>query len=239
MLFRSLALFLELLRRWRKEPLIPAVLLIIAGSVGACAELSDEIGENYEDGFDLRILLAMREPGDPSNPIGSEKVEEMGRDLTALGGFTVLTGLTLASIGVALFLKKPRIAGIIAIAISGGMFLTSFAKRGFDRPRPDLVPHGVVVTNASFPSGHAMMSAIVYLTLGVLLARTQASRPLRIYLIALSVLATILVGISRIYLGVHWPTDVLAGWTLGAAWALLFWLIALRFGQRNPDQPPG
>ena len=238
MLFRSLALFLELLRRWRKEPLIPAVLLVIAGSLWAFAEISDEIGENDEHGFDHRILLAMREPADPSNPIGSEKMEEMGRDLTALGGFTVLTGLTLASIGVALFLKKPRIAGIIAIAISSGMFLTSFAKRGFDRPRPDLVPHGVVVTNASFPSGHAMMSAIVYLTLGVLLARTQASRPLRIYLIALSVLTTILVGISRVYLGVHWPTDVLAGWTLGAAWALLFWLVALRFDHRNPDQPP-
>ena len=128
----------------------------------------------------------------------------------------------------ALFLKKPRIAGIIAIAISGGMFLTSFAKRGFDRPRPDLVPHGVVVTNASFPSGHAMMSAIVYLTLGVLLARTQASRPMRIYLIALSVLATILVGICRIYLGVHWPKDMAGAMAMSAAMALLVQAPALR-----------
>lgn len=225
---RSLSHFLKLLRRWRREPLIPAVLLVIAGSLWAFAEISDEIVEKETHGFDRSILIAMREPGDLSNPIGSERIEEMGRDLTALGGFTVLTGLTLASIGVALFLGKPRIAGIIAVAITGGMFLTSFAKRGFDRPRPDLVPHGVVVSNASFPSGHAMMSAIVYLTLGLLLARTQPLRPMRIYLIALSVLITMLVGISRVYLGVHWPTDVLAGWTLGAAWALVFWLVALR-----------
>jgi len=232
MVRRALSKFSDLFARWKKEPLIPAALLIIAGGLWLFSEISEEVAENETHSFDSAILLAMREPGDPDNPIGSEKIEEMGRDLTALGGFTVLTGLTLASIGIALFLRKPKIAVIIAIAITGGMVLSTFLKQGYDRPRPDLVPHGVIVTSASFPSGHAMMSAIVYLTLGVLLARTQPSLPLRIYLISLSVVITLLVGISRVYLGVHWPTDVLAGWTLGAAWALMFWLIAVKVDKR-------
>ncbi len=233
---KMLSHFIGLLTRWRKEPLIPVVLLVIAGGLWAFAGISDEVGENETHEFDQAILLSMREPGNPSDPIGSGKIEEMGRDLTALGGFTILTGLTLSSIGIALAMKKPRIALIIAVSITGGMFLTSFTKSGFDRPRPDLVPHGVEVTNASFPSGHAMMSAIVYLTLGLLLARTQPLRPLRIYLVALSVFITVLVGISRVYLGVHWPTDVLAGWTLGAAWALFFWLVAIRFDRPENNE---
>lgn len=217
-----------LLARWREEPLIPTVLLVIAGSLWMFSEISEEIGPGEAHRFDRAVLLSMREPGDPSDPIGSSKIEEMGRDLTALGGFTILTGLTVCSVGVALLMKRPRLAGIIAVAVTGGMILTTFVKRGFDRPRPDLVPHGVVVTNASFPSGHAMMAAVVYLTLGLLLARIEQLRPLRIYLVVLSVAITMLVGISRVYLGVHWPTDVLAGWTLGSAWALVFWLIAIR-----------
>ncbi|HEY1122511.1 MAG TPA: phosphatase PAP2 family protein [Haloferula sp.] len=191
-------------------------------------EISEEVVEGEGRRFDRAILLAMREPGDLSNPIGSARVEEMGRDLTALGGFTILTGLTLASIGIALFLRKPRIAALIAVAITSGSVLSSLLKSAFDRPRPDLVPHGTMVTNASFPSGHSMMAAVVYLTLGILLARTQPSRPVRIYLVSVSVIVTLLVGISRIYLGVHWPSDVLAGWMIGAAWALLFGLIAIR-----------
>ncbi|RYD37645.1 MAG: phosphatase PAP2 family protein [Verrucomicrobiaceae bacterium] len=235
MLKRSVRWMRGLLVRWMEEPLIPTVLLVIAGSLWMFSEISDEIGSDDTHGFDRAVLMSMREPGDPSDPIGPVKIEEMGRDLTALGGFTILTGLTVSSVGIAWVMRKRRLAGIIAVAVTGGMILTTFVKQGFDRPRPDLVPHGVVVTNASFPSGHAMMAAVVYLTLGLLLARIQPLRPLRIYLVSLSVVITLLVGVSRVYLGVHWPTDVLAGWTLGSAWALAFWLIAIRLDRRPAD----
>ncbi|HEX8372771.1 MAG TPA: phosphatase PAP2 family protein [Chthoniobacterales bacterium] len=230
----ALTRFLSLLHRWRKEPLIPLVLLMMAGSLWVFAELSDEIAERDTGDFDRKVLLSMREPGDPSNPIGSRHVEEIGRDVTALGGMTVLTGLTIASAGMTLLLGKPRLALLLVIAIASGMILSDLLKAGFDRPRPDLVPHGSYVTSRSFPSGHAMMSAVVYLTLGLLLARTQRKDRVRVYLVSLSVFVTIMVGISRVYLGVHWPTDVLAGWSIGAAWALLFWLVAIRI-----DPVPG
>ncbi len=166
-------------------------------------------------------------------------MEEMGRDLTALGGFTVLTIITLAVTGFLMFLGSRRIAGIALTAVTGGMLLTHFLKEGFNRARPDLVPHRVLVTNASFSSGHTMMAAVVYLTLGVLLARTLPHRRLRVFVITVSAVIAILVGVSRVYLGVHWPTDVLAGWTLGSTWALFCWLLAIRLDPRDRDKDLG
>jgi undecaprenyl-diphosphatase len=217
---------LKLLRGFRAEPLIPAVLLLMAGAMWGFMEIADEVGEGESRDLDQRILLAMREPQDTSDPIGPQWLEETGRDLTALGGFTLLTGLSLAAVGTALLLRRPRVAATIVVAIAGGTLLSTMLKRGYDRPRPDLVSHDAVVSTASFPSGHSMMSAIVYLTLGTLLARAMPTRGLKVYVVALAVMLTLLVGASRVYLGVHWPTDVVAGWAVGAAWALLFWLIS-------------
>lgn len=236
MLARSFALFIDQVRHWRKEPLIPAALLLIACGLLTFIAIAEEVQEKESHSYDQKILLAMREPGNLSDPIGPAWMEEMGRDITALGGFTILTGLTLASVGLMLLYRRPRLAVLTVIAITGGMLMSNLLKNVFDRPRPDLVPHGVLVTSASFPSGHAMMSAVVYLTLGVLLARTQPRIRLRLYIITLSVLTTLCVGVSRVYLGVHWPTDVLAGWTVGGIWALTFGVIALKlFGRPGND----
>lgn len=232
---RFFSILRKLLLRWREEPFIPAAVMTIAGGLLIFIHLGDEVRENEYHAFDRAVLLAMRVPGMPEQPLGPPWVQEMARDVTALGGFALLTALTLASTGIALLHRKPRIAAIMVLAITSGMLVSDVLKKTFDRPRPDLVPHGVLVSSASFPSGHAMMSAVVYLTLGVLLARTQPTRSLRLYLISLSCLATLATGVSRVYLGVHWPTDVLAGWTLGAAWALIFGLIALRVETRQPS----
>lgn len=228
-MFDSLRSFLSRLTGgFVRRPLIPVVLLLVAGSIGVFIEMAGEVKEKETQRLDERLLLAMREPGNTADPIGSARVEEMARDLTALGGFTILTGVTLVAFGVAMFAGRRRLALLGVTAIVVGAVLMSLLKQGFDRPRPALVEHGTLVHNASFPSGHAMMAAMVYLTLGILLARTQPKKRVRAFIVIISMLITLLVGISRVYLGVHWPTDVVAGWMLGGAWALLFWLVAMR-----------
>lgn len=185
----------------------------------ALAELIDEVVEGSTRDLDRDILLALRTAGDLSDPIGPPWLQEMGRDLTALGGVAVLTLITLLT--ALYFLMRGQIGSTLYLlaAVGGGILISSFAKEIFDRPRPDLVPHGSIVHTASFPSGHSMMAAVAYLTLGVLLARVQPHRHLKIFVMITAVTLTLLVGASRVYLGVHWPTDVVAGWLAGAAWA--------------------
>lgn len=215
--------------KWFREPLIPILLLIVMGGIWAFLEVAGEVREQETRHFDEGILLAMREPGNTSDPIGPPRVEEMARDLTGLGGFTLLTGVTLVAAGVAFFAGKPRLALLGMTSIIAGTMVMSLLKKGYDRPRPDLVEHGTLVHNASFPSGHSMMSAMVYLTLGILLARTQPKKRVRVFIASISIIITVLVGVSRVYLGVHWPTDVLAGWMLGGVWAIGFWLLVMKF----------
>jgi undecaprenyl-diphosphatase len=126
---------------------------------------------------------------------------------------------------------------LVLVSVAGGLLLSTLFKEAFDRPRPDLVTHGATVYTASFPSGHSMMAAVTYLTLAVMYARVEPRRAVKIYLIAVASLIILLVGASRVYLGVHWPTDVLAGWLAGATWALFCWLIARWLQRRGAVEP--
>lgn len=204
-----------------------ALVLIFAGIL-AFVELSDEIREQGQQvsEFDRRVLLSLREADDHSDPIGSPGVEEAVRDVTALGSAVILGLLTLVSLGFLLIRGNYRMAVILLVAMIGGTALSLLLKDIFIRPRPDLVPVDVRLSSYSFPSGHAMMSTVAYLTLGTLLAEAVRSAALRIYLLAVAVILAVAVGFSRVYLGVHWPTDVLAGWAIGAVWALLLWAVA-------------
>jgi undecaprenyl-diphosphatase len=202
------------------------VVLIAAGCVWAFFALADEVVEGETHVFDTAVLLALRSSADPADPLGPGWVEEIGRDVTALGGYAILGFLTVAVGGFLWLQGNHRSMWLVFAAVGSGQLLSSLAKRGFDRPRPDLVPHGMDVYTASFPSGHSMMAAVTYLTLATLVARVLPTRALKIYVLTLAILVTLAVGISRVYLGVHWPTDVLAGWTAGAAWALAWWLFA-------------
>lgn len=184
-------------------------------------------------GFDRAVMLALRTPGDPSQPLGPLWLMLTAEGITSLGGYPIVTLVTLLTAGLLLIVHKPAAAILVLVAVGGGMLLNEALKELFDRPRPDLVPHAVDVYTASFPSGHAMLSAITYLTLGGLLARAQPRRRVRVYLLFVAVALTLLIGASRVYLGVHWPTDVLAGWCAGAGWAALCWLIALWLQRRG------
>ena len=227
--------------RWigSRELSVLIVLFALLAAMWGFVELASEMREGETKDFDQAILLAMRDAADPSNPIGPGWVEEMGRDFTALGGTAILTMMTLAITGFLLLNRKKRVAMVLLAATLGALTVSTVLKQSFNRPRPDLVPHGSIVYTASFPSGHAMLAASTYLTLGALLAQVQRRRAIKAYILACAVFATLLVGISRVYLGVHWPTDVLAGWTAGAGWALLCWLLARWLQLRGQRNEPG
>jgi undecaprenyl-diphosphatase len=230
-------LFLLIRRASPTEKTALLLIALIAAALFGFAELADDMMEGDTREFDEFVLLAFRSQADLDDPLGPAWVEEMMRDFTALGGVGVLTLLTLIVVGFLALARKRRAALLVTVAVVGGILLSSMLKWGFARPRPDLVPHIGVVYTQSFPSGHSMLSAVVYLTLGALLARTQASPRLKIYLLGVSAAATLVVGISRVYLGVHWPTDVLAGWALGAGWAMLCWLAMLWLQGRGTVEP--
>ena len=217
----------------RRELAMLATILVGAGGIWLFLALADEVREGETERLDRAIILAFRNPTDLSDPLGPAWFESVARDVTALGGHFVLTFVTLAVVGFLLLTRKWGAALLVSVSVGGGTLLGTALKLGFQRPRPDLVPHGVDVYTASFPSSHAMLSAVTYLTLGALLTRLEPRRRVKGYFLALSVILTGLVGVSRVYLGVHWPTDVLAGWSVGAGWAMAVWLAALWLQRRG------
>jgi undecaprenyl-diphosphatase len=219
---------------------IGAVIAIGVAALGALAfmMIADEALEGDTHAFDLSILMALREPGDAGNPIGPDWLTDVMTDLTALGGIAVLTLLVVGVVFYLLSVGKRGTALLVGGAVGSGAIVSALLKLGFDRPRPDLVAHLSHAYSSSFPSGHAMLSAVTYLTLGVLLARAHERRRTKIIVMTYGVTLTVLIGLSRIYLGVHWPTDVMAGWALGAAWAALWWLVAWLLQRRGKIEQP-
>jgi undecaprenyl-diphosphatase len=216
-----------------REARILVALLLAAGGIWLFIELADDVLEGDTRALDESLILALRSAGDASDPLGPSWVEELARDVTALGSAGILTFVTVAAAGFLVLQRKRHLAWYLIAAVASGTILGSVLKWAFDRPRPDLVAHGQAVYTSSFPSGHSMISAVAFLTLGALLASGQTNRGMRGYLIGLALFLTVIVGVSRVYLGVHWPTDVLAGWTAGAAWALFCWALARRLRRRG------
>jgi undecaprenyl-diphosphatase len=214
--------------------------LLAAGALWGFIQVAEEMLEGETRALDTAILLALRSPEDSSRRLGPIWLHEAARDVTALGGVAVLTLVTLAALRFLLCTRRRAEALLLLLlAVPGGALCVTLLKRGFDRPRPGLVLYLAPVTTASFPSGHAMLAAVVYLTLGALLARAQPRRRVGTHVIGVAVTVTLLVGTSRVYLGVHWPSDVLAGWAAGAAWAALAWLAVARLDRHRAGPGPG
>ncbi len=209
----------------RELPVLIAMLLLF-GTIFGFVELADEVLEGSTQSIDETILLSLRAAEDPSMPIGPLWLGEVMRDLTALGGATLLFLLTFTIVIYLMLQRRLGSMTFLIAAIVGGALVSLILKETFGRPRPDLVTHLSYVTTSSFPSGHSMLSAVTYLTLGALLARIHTSRRIKAFFLIIAIFLTVLVGISRVYLGVHWPTDVLGGWTVGTAWAILCWFVA-------------
>lgn len=215
-------------RTVRDTPFVALVAVLCVSGFALFMGVAGEVLEGESLDLDKRILMMMRNPADISDPLGPPWLEEMMRDMTALGGVAVVTLMTLACFGYLMANKRRAEALYVLAAISTGIAFSSILKFFFHRPRPNLFPHGSIVYTSSFPSGHSLMSALTYLTLGALLAEAQTKRGVKIYIQSLSIFITALIGVSRVYLGVHWPSDVLAGWLAGSAWAMLTWLVWTR-----------
>lgn len=220
-------------RLLRDEIGLVIALVVIAGGILAFLRLADVVGEGESEAFDRALLLLFRDPANLAQGPGPGWLPGVMRDITALGGFAVLTLIVVVTAVYLVLVGKRASALFVVLAVMGGTLLSHGLKMFFDRPCPDLIPQAPVELTASFPSGHAMISAVTYLTLGVLLTRLDAPRRVHAYFLTVAVVMTVMIGISRIYLGVHWPTDVLAGWCLGAAWALFCWLVALWLQRRG------
>jgi undecaprenyl-diphosphatase len=194
------------MRRNIRVPGVLIALFLAAGTLWVFEEIQEKFVSGRARAIDTAILLAFRTT-DPTDPVGPKWVEELARDITALGSLSVLALVIAASV-LFLFITRQRVgAWMVLAATVGGIAATFIFKAVFARPRPDLLLHDAYVTSSSFPSGHAVMSVAVAVTL--------------------------LVGLSRIYLGVHWPSDVLGGWSLGAAWAIVCWATAEWFENRR------
>ncbi|MGR9279118.1 phosphatase PAP2 family protein (plasmid) [Rhizobium leguminosarum] len=218
------------------EPLTLIMVASIAGGLFLLQRLTSEVLEGETFRFDEAILLALRRPGELAVPIGPTWLTYAVDDITSLGGITVLSLMTVLVTVHLLLDRRWPIAIFVFSSVLSGWLASTLLKILVARPRPDIVPHLVEVSDLSFPSGHAMVSAVTYLTLGALLARTQRYRSTRIFVMGTGVFLAVLIGLSRIYLGVHYPTDVFAGWCAGALWALGCWLISKRFiPSRAPD----
>ncbi len=202
---------------------LTAVLLVVGGTWGFI-ELLDKVREGKTEQFDTWAMKWVDQFHGPRYAM----LDEIGRDLTALGGVTILTITTLAVAGLLLMIRKFGAMWLVLIATGGGLILSSVLKHLIGRERPNLGTHYSLVLTSSFPSGHSMMAAVVYLTLGSLLTRLVERRRLKFYFLFIAMALTFLVGVSRIYMGVHWPTDVMAGWTAGLVWAILCWLVTRR-----------
>lgn len=203
-----------------------ALAVLIVALVGAT------IARGTQFAFDSAIMLALRTPGDPATPIGPVWLRQAMVDVTALGGQTVLTLVVIAAIGFLLAGRHYLTAALVFGGTVSGSTAVSIGKQLVGRARPALVDHLVEVSSASFPSGHASNSAIIYLTIALIVMQIVPDRRARWFLFATTIALVVLIGISRVYLGVHWPSDVLAGWSAGALWALAWWALGARLRLR-------
>lgn len=159
--------------------------------------------------------------GGPDSLRAARPVVVVARGITLLGSEIVLTSVVVIGIAGLAWIRRWRAAIILLAAGLGALLVTIVLKDHFMRVRPDVVQPLVAESSWSFPSGHSLCSAAIYITLGAIWAGRLSARRAQVALMAGAFLLSFLIGLSRIYLGVHYPTDVLAGWSAGTAWAII------------------
>lgn len=211
----------------RTEIAALTAMLVAAGGVLAFIEIADDMTEADGQAFDHQVLALMRPyADDPGRPWGPWWLKEAAADITSLGGISVL-GLFAAIVILFLLSQRKWLSSILlAVGLAGGVGLSEGLKAVFERERPPAAMQAVETINASFPSGHALLSTVFYLSVAVMLTRAFPGRKSKIFVLGVGIVMALLVGLTRIYLGAHWASDVFAGWAVGAAWAMALWLFA-------------
>lgn len=199
-------------------------LLIVTLGVMTFIELADDMTEADGQAFDQAVLTWMQPVA--GQPRGPWWLHEAAADVTSLGGIAVLGLFAFATVGFLIIERKRLSALLLVLGLAGGVALSEGLKAMFERERPPAAYQAVETLNASFPSGHALLSAVFYLSVAVMLARAFPQRRLKIYVLVIGITLATMVGLTRVYLGAHWASDVLAGWCVGAAWAMVLWLVA-------------
>lgn len=227
----------RMLRIARTEIAALSALFIIALGVMTFVEVADDMTEADGQAFDQAVLTWMQPvPGEPRGPWW---LKEAAADLTSLGGISVLALFAVIAVAFLLIQRKRLSALLLVLGLAGGVALSEGLKDMFGRQRPPSDFQAVDTLNASFPSGHALLSTVFYLTLGVMLTRAFPRTHLKAFVLGAAILIALLIGLTRSYLGAHWASDVFAGWSVGAAWAMVLWLIAYAVGRRQAVSETG
>lgn len=218
------AFFRRALRIARTEIAAVGAFFVVVLGVVFFVELADDMTEGDGRAFDQAVLHWMQPVA--GQPRGPWWLHEAATDITSLGGVAVLTLFALIAVVFLLIQKKRLSALLLVVGLAGGVALSEGLKAVFERERPPVAYQAVETLNASFPSGHALLSTVFYLSLGVMLTRAFPQRRLKAFVLGAALVIAMLIGLTRVYLGAHWASDVLAGWSVGAAWAMALWLAA-------------
>jgi len=205
----------------RIEIALLAVWIVVAGALWSFLAIGSEMQEGELTGFDRSVLEALRQNGDTHKAIGPHWLIESMRDVTALGGVTLVTVVTVLAVTLLLGHKQKNQAVVLAIFIPLAQLSSGLFKDVYDRARPSFAIFGDLPTSMSFPSGHSTVATATYFLLAVIVSSLETNRSMKVLAFAVAALLSLAIGFSRVFLGVHWPSDVIAGWCLGAAWAMI------------------
>jgi undecaprenyl-diphosphatase len=202
---------------------LTAIMLIAAGLL-AFLRLGDAVRAGRTLDVDRRIILALRDPANPGQPRGSFWTRDILHDLTALGGVAVLTLTVIVAVIFLWVNGRRRHASVLLGTVLAATFVGQLIKGAYNRPRPDLVAHGDYFSQSSFPSGHSEIATVVWMTLALIIASLERPRVGKATAFIVCSFISLTAGATRVYFGVHWPSDVLGGWIIGAGWALIAWI---------------
>lgn len=213
--------------KWKRTEFFGFIVMVVG--IGVFLTLVTQLQSASIQSLDEAVIRSLRNISVPAEASHPGWFDELARDFTALGGYAVLTTITVLVTTFLHLERRPARAHFVAITVVFGYSFSMLLKAVIDRPRPDIVPWLSHVHLSSFPSGHSMMSAVVYLSLGLMLSDLTSRRLVKVFVVIAPLAISAMVGLSRVYMGVHYPTDVIAGWWIGISWSLACWLIVRRW----------